>query len=327
MAAWGIEWGQAWGLLLLPAAILPWLASPLRRVSWVSHDLLPEDPFSRVLDWLVPLGGSLTLGCLALGIAGPYLPERTVVRIGKGAQLVLLLDRSGSMDNTFAGRAPSGGEESKGQAAARLLQAFLDRRPYDWVGVAGFSTGPLFQCPLTADREANRAAVATIALPALAHTHVAKGLALALDFFADLPLNGSRAILLVSDGAAVIEPAIQSRLRVAFKRHQVRLYWIFLRDAGGPGIYQAPSDPLQDNPHARPAYYLHRFFQSLGVPYQAFEAEDPDGLQRAIRTVDRLEKQPFHYEEVRPRRDLAFPFYVVAFGGAVLLFGLKLMEA
>ncbi len=326
MAAWSIEWTHPWGLWLLPAALLPWWSSPLRRVTWVWNALLPADPLSRLLDGMVPLLGSLTLAALAVAIATPYLPERTVTRIGHGAQLVLLLDRSGSMDNTFAGRAPSGDEASKGEAAARLLQAFLDRRPHDWIGVAGFSTGALYQCPLTADREANRAAVATIALPALAHTHVAKGLALALDFFADLPLTGSRAIVLVSDGAAVIEPSVQQQLRVAFKRHQVRLYWIFLRDAGGPGIEEAPTDPLQDNPHARPEYYLHRFFQTLGVPYQAFEAEDPAGLQRAIRTVDRLEKRPFHYEEVFPRRDLAGLFYGIALAGVGLLLGLKVLE-
>jgi len=327
MAAWPVEWSEPGWLLSLPVAVLPWLFSPLRRADVAWDVLLPPDPWSLALTRAVPLAGSLALAALILALAGPGVPERVVDKIGRGAHLVLLLDRSQSMDNTFAGRAPGGDEISKGGAAARLLGEFLERRPHDWIGVAGFSTGALYQCPLTGRRSANQAAVATVALPGLAYTHVAKGLALALDFFVDQPLSGSRAIVLVSDGAAVIDPKTQQMLRTAFKRHQVRLYWIFLRGAGSPGIHDAPADPAEDNPHARPEYYLHRFFQTLGVAYQAFEAENPEGLRRAIAAIDRLEKRPFHYREVRAGRDLSAPFYWAALAGALLLLAVKSLEA
>ncbi|BCX89257.1 mxaC protein [Methylomarinovum tepidoasis] len=326
MAVWSVDLGNPLGLLLLPAILMPWLASPLRPRACVWNALLPGGRVSKWLTRLVPLAGSLTLGALILALAGPALPERAVERIGRGAHLVLLLDRSNSMDNTFAGRAPSGEEESKGQAAARLLSRFLAHRPHDWIGVVGFSTGALYQCPLTGRRAPNQAAVATVALPGLAYTNVAKGLALALDFFADLPLSGSRAVVLVSDGAAVIEPRIQHELRIAFKRHQVRFYWIFLRGADSPGIREKPTDPAQDNPHARPEYYLHQYFQTLGVPYQAFEADTPKMLERAIATIDRLEKRPFHYVEIRPRRELDGTLYWLAFLGVLGLLGVKMLE-
>ncbi len=327
MVAWSVEWGSPWVLLLLPAVALPWWASPLYRHACAWEALLPVDPVSRMLGWVMPTLGSLALGGLIVALASPYQPERQQTHIGRGAHLALLLDRSNSMDNTFAGRAPDGDEESKGEGAARLLGAFLDRRPDDWIGVAGFSTAALFQCPLTGRREANQAAVATVALPALAYTNVAKGLAMGLSFFENQPLSGSRAIVLVSDGAAVIEPKTQHLLRIVFQRHQVRLYWIFLRGADSPGIYEKPDDPTQDNPHARPEYYLHQFFQTLGVPYRAFEAENPEAMKAAIDTIDQLEKRPFHYHEVLPRQNLAAPFYGLALIGALGLLALKGMEA
>lgn len=327
MASWSVDIQSPEWLLLLPLAILPWWGSPLRSVPSAWLALLPVDVWSRVIRIALPLLGSVSILSAVIAISGPFIPQQTIERIGRGVHLVLLLDRSRSMDDTFAGRAPSGDEESKGQAAARLLREFLAQRPYDWVGVVGFSTGALYMGPLTAEREPNYAAVAAAALPGLGYTNVAAGLARALSYFENLPLSGSRAIVLVSDGAAVIEPKIQDALRVAFKRQRIRLYWIFLRSAESPGIYHAPEDPTQDNPHARPEYYLHRYFQSLGVPYRAFEAESPGGLRRAIDTIDRLEKYPFHYQEKRPRRELEAPFYWSALMGLALLLVAKGSEA
>ncbi|MGZ8975777.1 MAG: hypothetical protein ACXW17_21405, partial [Methylomagnum sp.] len=46
---------------------------------------------------------------LLLGLAGLFRREYTVERVGQNAHIVLLLDRSRSMDDSFAGRAPTGG--------------------------------------------------------------------------------------------------------------------------------------------------------------------------------------------------------------------------
>ncbi|GAB4360395.1 MAG: hypothetical protein Kow0060_15490 [Methylohalobius crimeensis] len=327
MVDWVVNLESPRWLVLLPLALLPWWGSPLRPAPSAWLALLPVDAWSRSIRIALPLLGSLSILSGVIALAGPFIPQQTIERIGRGAHLVLLLDRSRSMDDTFAGRAPSGDEESKGQAAARLLRDFLEERPHDWVGVAGFSTGSLYMGPLTAEREPNYAAIATAALPGLGYTHVAEGLARALSYFENQPLSGSRAIVFVSDGAAVIEPKIQNELRIAFKRHHIRLYWIFLRSADSPGIHDQPEDPTQDNPHARPEYYLHRYFQSLGVPYRAFEAESAGGLRRAIDTIERLEKHPFHYLEKRPRRKLATPFYWLALIGVALLLIAKGSEA
>lgn len=306
-----LGFAQPLWLWLAPLAALPLWRSLFAPVGYPWNRMLPDDTGSRALDYALRLLGVLAFLGLILGLADPYLRESSVERVGKGANLVLLLDRSRSMDDSFAGRAPGGGEEAKSAAAVRFLGRFIDSRPHDRIGVAAFSTGPLFVLPLTDNREAVAAAVRAAGLPGLAQTHVAKGLALALSYFEGGGSPGSRAVLLVSDGAAVIDRQSEALLRRAFVESGVRLYWIFLRTAGNPGLFELP-DPVDDTPEARPERHLHLFFESLNIPYRAYEAENPETLGRAMADIDRLENLPLRYTETRPRQPLGLYGYVLA---------------
>jgi len=294
----------------------PWLA------------ILPVDPLSLAISALIRLLGVLAIGGLILGLAGAYQQEQQVERIGHGAHIVMLLDRSNSMDNTFAGKTPeTQGEESKANAARRLLNQFVDHRAHDLIGIAEYSTSPLFVLPLTENKAAIHAAIDATALPALAYTNVSKGLSMALEFFDSRPVTGSRIVLLVSDGAAVIDPDSEAALRELFKQRQVSLYWVFLRTANSPGLFEVPDDPRDDNAQAMPERYLHLFFNSLHIPYQAYEAETPGALQQAIDDINRLENRPLHYFERIPKQDLSTRCYAFAAALMLLLLGVKLCEA
>lgn len=313
-----LGFSQPGWLALTPLALLPLWRSPWTPSGYSWNRLLPGDGLSRLLDYGLRLAGVLAFAGLILGLSGLYRREFTVERVGQGTHIVLLLDRSRSMDDGFAGRAPSGGEESKSAAAVRLLGQFIDSRPHDRIGVAAFSTGPLFVLPLTDNREAVAAGVRAAGLPGLAQTHVAKGLALALSYFAGTEAAGSRSVLLVSDGAAVIDRESEALLRRGFVEGRVRLYWIFLRTAGNPGLFEKP-EPADDSPQARPERYLHLFFESLGIPYRAYEAENPEGVKHAMVDVDRLENLPMHYTETHPRQDFrGLCFALAAFALALL---------
>lgn len=314
----------AW-LILAPLALLPLWRSPLAETGYAWNALLPGDAGSRWLDWALRLAGVLAFAGLILGLAGLFRREFTVERVGQGSHLVLLLDRSRSMDDSFAGRAPTGGEESKSAAAVRLLGNFLDGRPHDRIGVAAFSTSPLFVLPLTDDREAVAAAIRAARLPGLAQTHIAKGLTLALSYFDGGEAAGSRAVLLVSDGAAVVDPPSEALLRRGFLERGVRLYWIFLRTAGSPGLFETPG-LADDTPAARPERHLHLFFERLGIPYRAYEAETAEGMRRAMADIGRLENLPMRYTETRPRRDLRGPCFLLAAAALALLAFAKWME-
>jgi mxaC protein len=312
-----------WGGLL---ALLPLLRSPFQPHAYPWNALLPPDRASFWLDRGVRCSGVIAILALVLGIAGLHLNETREERVGKGANIVLLLDRSRSMDDSFAGRTPSGTEAAKSAVAEQLLSEFITERKHDLFGVAAFSTSPLFVLPLTDNREAVHAAVRASKRPALAQTNVSKGLAMALSYFEGRELSGSRIILLVSDGAAVIDPQTEAYLRRWFKQQRIHLYWIFLRTTGSPGLFETPQNPDDDNAQVRPERYLHMFFKGLGVPYQAYEAENQQDVKRSIADIDRLEDQPLHYIERMPRKDIQSPCYTLAALALAIIFAAKWME-
>ena len=247
---------------------------------------------------------------------------------------MLLFDRSASMNDTFAGQTPTGGEESKSAAAERFLKDFVTKREHDRFGVAAFSTSPMFVLPLSDHKEATLAAIDAIELPGLALTNVGKGLAMALsmqdaDILSSAGADGalaSRAIVLVSDGAAVIDRKVQEKLTEAFIKRPINLYWIFLRTEGSRGMFELPQKGDDDTPYAMPERHLNLFFESLKIPYKAFEVENPAAVGEAIAAIDKLERRPMRYFERIPQKDLSGAAYGVSAIALLLLVLAKLAE-
>lgn len=317
-----------WVLCALVLTLLPLFNNGVAIRRYANAALLPDDWPSTLYSLLLKALAMSAMAALILGMAGLYRGEQWIERVGHGANIVMLFDRSSSMDQTFAGRAPGGGEEAKSSAAKRLLLDFIARRPHDRVGVASYSTSPLFVMPLTENKQAAAAAISATDKPGLAYTNIVKGLGMALSFYREQPeTTGSKIILLVSDGAAAIDADNERKLRQWFAEQPLRLYWIFLRGKNSPGIFEQPEDPRDDNAQSRPERYLHLFFKNLGIPYQAYQAESPDAMRNAVAEIDRLENLPLHYREKIPREDLSGTCYGAAALLLALLLGLKLCEA
>ncbi|MFD1301476.1 vWA domain-containing protein [Methylobacterium marchantiae] len=316
---------HSWLLWLLPLALLPLAVSSQRLTRVSSIAAGPLDGLSRAIGWSLRAAGFLAIGGLVVALSGPYRQGETITRTGIGAQVSILVDRSGSMNETFAGRQPSGAEESKAAASRRLLADFVGSRAHDQFAVTAFSTAPMLVVPMTDRHEAVRAAIAAIDRPGLDYTNVARGLAMALSQFGANAANVSRALLIVSDGAAVIDPRVQGALRAEFARIRPNLYWLFLRTKGSPSISDKPSG--EDTPQAAPERHLDLFFKSLGTPYRAFEAEGAEAVADAIGQIERLERDPIPYTEQRPRRDLSRWAYGLSLIGLLALVAGKLAEA
>ena len=312
-------------LWLAPVAFGPLIRSPLRGSITPSTAAGPAD---RLSDWItitLRVCGAIAISALILGAAGPFRVGGVSERLGVGAELVFLIDRSGSMNETFAGRAPGGGEESKASGAKRLLQGFVDGKRHDFVGVAAFSTSPMLVIPLTDHRSAIKAAIDAVDRPGLDYTNIGRGLAMALSMFPSDVSERSRAVVLVSDGAGVIDPRIQDELRADFRKANIHLYWLFLRTAGESWNLRIP-DADSDTPQAAPERHLDLFFKSLGVSYRAFEAEGGEQIEAAIRQIDQLERRAIRFTESEPRQDLSAPLFVVASIALLLLLVAKLAE-
>lgn len=313
-------------LFLLPLALLPLLVSAQRPQTYPSLDGMEIDLVSLLLDWAMRIAAVIAIAALILGIGGLHRLGRTIEKTGEGAHMVLLIDRSSSMDNTFAGRAPEGGEESKSSAARRLLKDFILQRAHDLVGVAAFSTSPMHILPMTDHKEAVAAAIDAMDRPGLAFTNIGRGLALALDMHEADTSPAARVILLVSDGAAVIDRKVQETLRAAFARRPMNLYWLFLRTQGTPGISTIPEPGQEDTPQAMPERHLDKFFKSLNITYRAFEAENQEAVGSAIAEISKLEQSPIKYSERIPQEDLKTRAFAVALAALLLLLLAKLAE-
>lgn len=311
-------------LAALPLALLPWWWHGQRRLGWASLRALPHDPLSRSVDIALRGMASAALAGAALSLAGPHVAGTPLTRTGTGAHLVVVLDRSASMADGFAGSGTAAGEESKGQAAARLLDQFVRERPRDLFGVVFFSTAPLHVLTLSGDHDAVRAALAASAAPGVGLTNIAAGLSLGLEAFRGQPRTGSRVVLLVSDGAANIDARAQARIRTQFQEYQVQLYWVFLRTARGnsPRVLPAP----EAGADVAPEYHLHAYFGELGVPYRLYEADNPHTLAEAIADVARLQNLPLRYQQPQPRRDLAPWCDAVALMASLLVAAARALE-
>lgn len=314
-------------LLWLPLlSALPFAASLLAANSYPSLQAVPGDLVSTLVEWTLRLLGGLAIAALAIGLAGPHSREHSVWQIGRGAHIALLIDRSSSMDNTFAGKQPSGAEESKSLAARRILAAFVRERAHDEIGVVAFSTSPILALPLTLRREAIEAAIAAIDRPGLAYTNIGLGLAMALSLFNDREDGTPRTVLVVSDGAALIDRRVQQALQTSFRQNRTHLYWLFLRTTGSPGIIPRADEPGESTPQAMPERYLHKFFSELGIPYRVYEAENAGAVEEAIAEIGRLEASPIRFEERVPRRDFTQAAYGVGAAAILLLLLAKLAE-
>jgi mxaC protein len=321
-----LAFSHPWLLLLLPLCLLPLASSLFERRAAASIPLVMLSPVTIWLHRLILASAIISIASLIIGMAGLHILEQTVSRTGNGAHIVFVLDRSASMNETFGGKTPDENEQSKAQAARRLLSEFVSNRPHDLFGVAGFSTQPFYVSPLTEHKSAIQAAINSMETPGLAFTNVAKGLGMGLSYFKDQPHTGSRVIVLVSDGAASLDHRAQKTLREWFERYRVSLYWFFLRTENGLGIYSEPGSPQDDNPRVMPERHLHKFFNTLSVPYHAYEVDTVESLQDSIAELDELESLPLIYEEKIPRQPLSVWLYSIALLGLLLLITVKLLE-
>jgi mxaC protein len=303
-----------WVAALALLGLLPLWRSAGRPIgfSWIA--LVPRDPLSDVVDWSLRVAHGLAVALLAFGLAGTHLRESRVERVGSGAEVALLLDRSRSMDQPFA-RVRNGSDtsaESKSLVAERALSGFAAGRTHDAFSLTVFSSTAIRVLDFTDKQEAVQAAIRAHAIGrGLADTDMGRALLSVLAQFDDRPYSGSRLVLLVSDGGAQLDSDTREAIVRAARRNRVGLYWIYIRSAFSPGL-SGEAGEAPDDTDTVPERSLNRFFRQLGTPYRAYEAEDPAALGRAVADVDRLERLPLAYADIVPRRDLSGALYAAA---------------
>lgn len=331
-------------LWLLPLALLPLISYGVKTFQYPSLADWPQDTASLLAKLGIRVLAVITLAALMIGAAAPFTEGGTDTRVGKGAEIVVVLDRSGSMSEGLKGReynrqSAEAGEDdthflSKIEAARKVLLKFMQQRPGDTFGMVAFNASAVSVAPLSADRELAKAAMLSAQSQSTGFTALGRALGLALDYFDDRPYTATRLILLVSDGDAVIEPEDQAVLRQALADKRVQLMWVYVRGEREQSIVDtviAGDNEIitqADQQYADKKQYqsMHQVFKQLGVPYQAFEVESEAGFQRAIQAIANETNKPTRYTFRLPRKDYGVFAYLLGVIGIVVLMAIKSFE-
>ena len=328
-----LDFAHPWWLLLLPLAALPLLRSRRDMMRFSHLGWLPRDRVGQIAGWLWRACGVLAIGSTVVALAGPGRPETQVLRTGRGAEILLLVDRSRSMDENMM---PSNWRNidplsrlahlsrgpQKSRVARELLGKFVSQRADDRFSLMFFSTRPMNVVPFTQHDEVVQAGIdAGAAGRGLSDTDVGRALLAAIGEFDQREYTGSRIILLVSDGGAFLPDPIRALIRSRIQRNHVSLYWIHLRSYNSPAI-----DSEEPGAERAPEVALHRFFKTLNTPYQVYEAEAQEDLAKAVADVGRQQNFPLDYLEQLPRADFSHAFLVLAaLACGILLIGRTLL--
>ena len=302
-----LAWDDARWLWLLPLCVLPLLprataASRVPHLAW-----LPPDRIGPIAEGLLRVIAALAIAATVIALAGPERPESGVTRTGRGAEIALLLDRSSSMDEVIRHNRYDRGDdverETKAQSMRRAFTDFVSRRPHDRYALVLFANSAMRVLPFTEDVNAVRAGIAAASIGrGLTETDIGRALLAGIEAFKDRAYTGSRVIVLVSDGGAVLDPPTQARIREGLSKERISLYFIYIRSAtNSPDLYQESVGPIEAS---TPEWVLHGWFRTLATPYRVFQAKDPASIGAAVTALDRQQNLPLTYEERIPRVDL-----------------------
>ncbi len=312
---------QPWALLLLPLISAPFIFKSHQGQMYSWFEIMPKDKVSDIVNLVLKTIISLLLLSVILALAAPQGVSRKEQKVGKGAQTVIVIDRSVSMDHPFAGQSTSGrAAEIKSAAARRLITNFIDSRPDDMMGVVGFTNSALYGMKITTNRDAIHAAINAATGSALNQTNIGAGITEAVSLFDNIQSSGSRAVILLSDGAGKLSPRVKFKIKQYFKDKKLNLYWIVLREPDDISIFTKKEYSEEATPDA---ITLDRYFKSLKIKYKAFEADNPTALQSALQYINSKEKNTIQYTVSIPGHDYSNNLLVLALVLSLLILVIK----
>jgi Ca-activated chloride channel family protein len=236
-------------------------------------------PSGRLARWSAHWLPALVLALLALAAAGP---ERRVLVKGMApvVDFVVVLDGSSSM------KALDDGHESRWDSARRLILRFIAGRPFDRFALILFSAHPVTLSPLTADHPRLWTILEHLQIDSPDDgTAIGSALMTAVHRLQDSPAR-SRAILLLTDGAQNRGRVLPMEAAQEARDQGIRVYTVALGNSreslyplegGGFAWLKVDTDPET----------LKRISQLTGG--EAFPADDPAGLARALASISQLE--------------------------------------
>lgn len=314
----GISLADPWFLpLLLALPVVAWLARERRRAIPARAPMIARDlprTWRVRLAWLPLVCEVLALGCALFALARPLQGEIYLTSENEGVDIVLLLDRSTSMEQ---------GQEGSGlrrfDIAKKAVGDFAVRRMTDREGAAdnvclvGFAMFTELLCPFTLDAEAISGVLEDLDVEQrrdLDGTSIGLAISEAVRLL-ELSEAKSKIVVILTDGedtTGLIDPMDAARLAA---EKGVRIYAVF----AGPRTVSR-YDPLSRKRVSIPVRVklLPSLAKVTGARF--FHAQDQAELEDAYAEIERLERTPRIEQTLAEHFDL-YRSWVLA---AILLF-------
>lgn len=258
----------------------------------------------------------LVLSLLIIALAGPQsVSSKQNVNI-EGIDIVLAMDVSGSMlARDFT--------PDRIGAAKKIATQFINKRPNDRIGLVIFSGEAFTQAPLTTDHAMIKTLLGEIKSGMIEDgTAIGDGLATAVSRLKDSKAR-SKVIILLTDGvnnAGALDPESAAELAKMFG---VRVYTIGVGSRGyAPYPVQTPfGTKMQQMKVQIDEALLKKMAVQTGGKY--FRADNNKKLQKVFSEIDKLEKSKIDVQQFMKKKEMFFPFAVLALILFVLEIGLR----
>jgi Ca-activated chloride channel family protein len=254
----------------------------------------------------------VALALIILAVARPQTGQAREIVKGEGVDIALALDISGSMASLDFE------PQDRLEAAKRVISDFVQKRPYDQIGLVVFASNAFSQSPTTTDhnvllRLLDRTELATD-LGIDDGTAIGMGLANAGNMLKDSDAK-SRVIILLTDGvnnAGEIDPLTAAE---AAKALGIRVYTIGM---GRPGQVPVPVVDLfgREQIVYQESALDEATLQEIAsiTDGQYYRAEDTAGLRQIYDEIDSLEKSQVEVERFTRYQELMGWLLIPALG-------------
>lgn len=315
-----------WALLLVP--VCWWLAN--RRVgalTYSSNAIAASAPQSwRVRSAWIPAAALTTAAaCLAIALAGPRTGDATTRIKREGIAIMLVVDRSGSMDaRDFV---TEDRNVNRLDAVKQVLREFVlggdvaAGRPDDLIGAVAFGTFADSISPLTLDHANLMGIVSNLRVaktPQEGNTAIGEGLGLAVERLRAYP-SKAKVIVLLTDGentAGTLTPLQAADLA---RQHDIKVYTVGAGTTGFAPMPVALGDGrvrLMRQQVRIDERTLKAIAKRAGGRY--FNARDLDELGEVYAEIDTLERSEITETRYLQYREHYVWFVVFALGLTVL---------
>ena len=307
-------WLAAAGLALV-AAVVWWLRRRWQRYPFpVVGRRAMAVPIASIATLMAGLLAACALVPLAVAAARPQEVLARQQEHAEGVDLVVVLDVSGSM--AALDFRPS----NRLAVAKEVISGFIERRPYDRIGLVAFAGAAVTLCPLTLDHHVALELLDKAGLRTLPDgTAIGLGLGTAVTRLRRSSAR-SKVIVLVTDGASnagQLDPMSAADLAAS---EGITVHTVLVGSGGTVPIPITERDPRTGEEHERVVQMEVETNPELLAQIartckgQSFTARDSKALAAVFREIDGMEKTEFTSTRLVRYRERFEPWALAAFG-------------